>query len=203
MACMTMRALLLAAAMTTVLASPAQAAPQRCRAPQGARMRTLASSSLAVAWEARQSVVACLRSGRPVVVDGDSEDARVRIAGRFVAVVTRRCDDREVGVCFDTRVAVWDLRSRRRVSICSYDDNAGDDVYAELEDLKPRRRGVVAQGRCQSRGLAVVPSRRRTSRGGRDHRPAAAPGRPHRLVDRQHDRRPHLLSPGRGDLIGP
>lgn len=67
----------------------------------------------------------------------------MRIAGRFVAVATRRCDAREVGVCFDTRVAVWDLRSRRRVSIRSYDDNAGDDVYAELEDLKLTSRGAA------------------------------------------------------------
>ncbi len=52
------------------------------------------------------------------------------------------CDPKEDGSCLYTRVSVWDLRSRRLVSARSYDDVNGDDVYAQLDDLKLTSRGA-------------------------------------------------------------
>jgi len=54
------------------------------------------------------------------------------------------CDPKEEdGSCRYTRVSVWDLRSRRLVSARSYDDVNGDDVYAQLDDLKLTNRGAT------------------------------------------------------------
>jgi hypothetical protein len=140
------RVLLLVVALVVVGAVAPQSASARCRAPAGATV--VAHTSRAVVWSAAVGVVGCLRSGRAVVLDRVGEDviARdivARIAGRFAAVSTTRCDDRE-GVCMTTKVSVWDLRSRRRIAKRAYDDVNGNDVYAQLDDMVVSSRGAAA-----------------------------------------------------------
>ncbi len=139
-----MRVLVLAVALSMTAAVTAHPASPRCQAPQDARV--LARTSLSVVWEDRSEVVACLRSGSRVIVDPNSEDEDVRawLTGRFVALATQFCDPKEEDrSCRYTHVSVWDLRSRRLVSARSYDDVNGDDVYAQLDDLKLTSRGAT------------------------------------------------------------
>jgi hypothetical protein len=119
----------------------AASATASCPPPSGARV--LARSSHAVVWDNDLTVKGCLSNHHRAIdlapsTGFDTEHAS--LAGPFAAVSIDYCD-KETGFCGDSVISVTDLRDGRRITRRSYGE--GDDVPADVEDLKVTLRGAL------------------------------------------------------------